>query len=93
MIWISIPILLLAIAFRIYSSVRFYQLYRNGVIPVGGRISLAKLSRAKRYARTDEAKVQIRQYRRWYVLYLIFLYSAFAIFFVRVFRSAAPMLK
>ena len=91
--WIAIPALTLLIGFKIYISVRFYQLYRNGILPVGGRISLAKLSRARAYAKTDEARALITRYLRWYVLYLLVFYAALAIVIARIFRSSIPMLK
>lgn len=91
--WISIPALILAIGFRTYTSVRFYQPYRNGIIPIGGRISLAKLSRARAYAKTGQAKALLTRYRRWYVLYLALFYAAIAIFLAGAFKSSTPILK
>jgi len=85
--WIVVTIFVIAAGFNVFCSLRFYNLYRLGVIPEGGRISLAKFNRALKQAKNETDRKKILQNRRWYILYLIWFYIALAGIIVSLFKS------
>lgn len=86
--WIIISIFIIAGVANIIISIRFSNLYREGVIPGSGRISLSKLNRALKNAKNEADRKEIMQYRRWHILYLICFYVALAGIIISIFESA-----
>jgi hypothetical protein len=67
----------LVFVFNAYCALKCYNLYRSGVVIVGGRISLSKLRRSLEAAKDETAQREIRRFRRLYMVYLICFYGAF----------------